>query len=101
MRGPPWGRPSLHTRTGSWHLVWPRPHARITLHPDDLVAQVAGLSPYERADALHWQRARAGYDPLYESLGVVDAAVCAAGVTPFKPLGDLAGVGYIDQPSDG
>jgi NAD(P)-dependent dehydrogenase (short-subunit alcohol dehydrogenase family) len=32
---------------------------------------------------------------LYDSVGVVDAVACAAGVTPFKPLGELAREDYL------
>lgn len=32
---------------------------------------------------------------LYDSLGMVDAVACAAGVTPFRPLGELAREDYL------
>lgn len=37
---------------------------------------------------------------LYSSVGTVDAVACAAGVTPFKPLGDLTREDFLDGVTD-
>jgi nucleoside-diphosphate-sugar epimerase len=52
----------------------------LAVNADLITASRAGEHPVDLTDPL-------SIAALYDSVGVVDAVACAAGVTPFKPLG--------------
>ena len=60
----------------------------LAANADLITASRTGDHPVDLTDPL-------SIAALYESLGVVDAVACSAGVTPFKPLGDLARGDYL------
>jgi NAD(P)-dependent dehydrogenase (short-subunit alcohol dehydrogenase family) len=62
--------------------------AALAVNADLITASRAGKHAVDLTDPL-------SIAALYDSLGVVDAVACAAGVTPFKPLGDLAREDYL------
>jgi NAD(P)-dependent dehydrogenase (short-subunit alcohol dehydrogenase family) len=62
--------------------------AALAVDADLITASRAGEHPVDLTDPF-------SIAALYDSVGVVDAVACAAGVTPFKPLGDLAREDYL------
>jgi dTDP-4-dehydrorhamnose reductase len=57
--------------------------AALAVDADLITASRTGEHPVDLTDP-------SSIAALYDSLGVVDAVACAAGVTPFKPLAELA-----------
>jgi NAD(P)-dependent dehydrogenase (short-subunit alcohol dehydrogenase family) len=60
----------------------------LAVNADLITASRAGEHPVDLTDPL-------SIAALYDDVGVVDAVACAAGVTPFKPLGDLGREDYL------